>query len=298
MARKPQDVPESPPRDDRPPSERRRQPQRLQVVERVAVEALRMERCRVVRRREPALYPNEEGVHGQDPERRRGHQRQPPPDPRRERRVAGRERQRDYREHADDRGDMFRPEPAEVPEWRVRCQHRQVVRRRETGRHHERQRKRRQEALTPVTAQESGEAEDADGYDAGDVEEGGQPDQDPRDGRKEPVAVDVRADVGEHPGEHQGLEKHLDTEIAGEPHLRDVHSKKRGARERGAPAEQGGPGQVDGEHAEHAPEPVHVAGAGEPVRLVRDRDPYRIQVRELADYRAGLLVEDEEPEEP
>ena len=144
--------------------------------------------------------------------------------------------------------------------------------------------------MAAVAAQERGEAKGANGYDTGDVQEGGQSNQDRRNRRKKPVAVYVRANVGEHPGERQRLKEHLRAEVAGEPHLGDVDREKGGPRESGAAAKQPGPDKVDGEHAEQPPESVYVAGSGKAVRLVGDRDPHRIQVRELADYRPGVRV--------
>ena len=102
---------------------------------------------------------------------------------------------------------------------------------------------------------------------------------------------------GEQPGEDERLHQHLGIGISGEPDLHHARREqgRRGGRRR--PAHEPGAEEEQAEHSEGREPAECVQRAGETVESIPDRDPHGVEMRELADHRAGRGVHDEEPHE-
>ena len=181
---------------------------------------------------------------------------------------------------------------------RVRAKRSEVVRNRRQGEGCERDKQRGARPLTCKHAEEKTDTDSGHTEDGVEPQKEQQPQQGAGDRREKPVAVNVRAGIGQERCEEERLHDQLGIRIPGKPDRRDVERKEQSGGERRRSAEQTDADEVDRDHAEHGPEGCDVSRATQPIQPIADRDGHREQMRELTDTHAGVRVPQRETHEP
>ena len=107
----------------------------------------------------------------------------------------------------------------------------------------------------------------------------------------------MRVGVRKQPGEEQRLRDDLGIRIARVPRLYDVDAEQARRRRRRKRADESTCREVHGQDAQNRPPCDHSPRAGHAIQPVRDRNPHRIALRELAGHRTGIRIAQVKPHE-